>query len=69
MFYAIVIVCSLVTEECLQFDDNLGPYATKAKCAERTYEMVPSAKWFWERNGVPGPTRVTQHCRQDGKGA
>lgn len=67
MFAAIVIVCSLVTGDCMRFDDGRGPYPTLEECKARTYEMAPVVKEFWTRTGPPGPTRIEQRCGKIGE--
>ena len=43
MFFAILVVCSLVREGgCRKFTDTLGPHLTREKCMTRIEEMVAS---------------------------
>ena len=41
MFKAMLLVCALATpNECLQFEDTRGPYATHKECTDRVQEMA-----------------------------
>jgi len=41
MFTPIVFACAfIVTQECVRFEDNRGPYKTEEQCIERIVEMV-----------------------------
>ena len=45
MFTPIVFACAfIVTQECVRFEDNRGPYATEEKCIERIVEMVETIR-------------------------
>ena len=41
MFTPIIFACAfIVTQECVRFEDDWGPYATEEQCIERIVEMI-----------------------------
>ena len=51
MFEAIVLICSMVTNQCLEAVDTWGPYKTEQACIERTVKMkeaIESENMGWK---------------------
>ena len=45
MLTAIVMVCNmLVKDDCMQYTDRRGPYATEQQCFARVEEMIEAIK-------------------------
>jgi hypothetical protein len=45
MFTSIIFACTFViTQECVRFEDNRGPYATEERCIERIAEMLDAIR-------------------------
>ena len=51
MFEAIVLICSIVNNQCLEAVDKWGPYSTQVACIERANEMkesIEAEQEFWK---------------------
>ena len=61
MFTTFVLICHLMTAQCVTLKDVRGPYQTKEQCEERVDEMAEDIQ-----NGLPF-YRVTKYkCVQEG---
>lgn len=64
MFTTFVKVCSVVAiTECTEFEDTLGPYATREECKARAYEMAVDI-----RTVIKEPMDFSYKCVSDNKG-
>ena len=64
MFTTFVKVCSVVAiTECTEFEDTLGPYATREECKKRAYEMATDLKTI-----IKPPVEYSYKCASDNTG-
>lgn len=66
MFYAVILLCSLVAGEdnCHKFTDELGPYKTEDECKARLDEMSKVIIWQSPSLIPPGPARIELFCNK-----
>lgn len=65
MFEAIIIVCNIMFQNCVQLNDTFGPYPTKQDCFDRLVVMERGVLEAFPET----PLRYQKHCIQitDGK--
>ena len=60
MFKAMIMVCALSSpEECVRFEDTLGPYPTYGECKVRSQEMATGVATMF-----PVPATYAFKCKE-----
>jgi hypothetical protein len=78
MFAAYVLICAIENgitnkDNCVRFDDNWGPYATREECNVRLEVMEESVKipaiaiQVWQSLGHPQKTEFAGFCEASGQ--
>jgi|GEM_PF-3890624 len=68
MFMPLVVVCSLVTGQCVALEDKEGPYRTVDQCQASLSAAVPEFETSEPDNPhIPAPRRVTGFCIKQGE--
>lgn len=63
MFTTFVLLCHVMTKECMTVQDVRGPYTTEKQCVERAAEMREDLQ-----DGLPYYRVVSYKCMSNTKG-